>query len=382
MLVPVLLIVVGTRAELIAAASLIAALRAAPRYSLPFELRLIVTGQERTELDQTIDALGMEPDADLSIKTPHLADASLSARLLEEMEGVLRHHDPKAVIAVGSSASAWATAIATYFKQIPLAHLGAGFLPLASERPFPDYLHNQELARLASLHLCFSADGAESLRRETSVSLNGEGPTIRVVGDGGRETFAWALQNSPEAEDPTLEGLRPEAPRVLVFVRRREHHANALRPLCESLNSLAGQYPDHEFIVVYSQQAFICDAFVSLLSPERTNLHGVSPLPYPAFAREIARARLVVTDSVGVAREAAQLGRPLVAIGAYSLQQDVVSAAIAGLVVAEMNEESIESALKESLAAPAPGVAPKVIDADRAGEAAAGAIVEWVGSWK
>ena len=59
---PVLLIVIGTRSEVLAGASLIQTLRSANPLSLPFEARVVTTGQEDTELRQALDITGIVPD--------------------------------------------------------------------------------------------------------------------------------------------------------------------------------------------------------------------------------------------------------------------------------------------------------------------------------
>jgi UDP-N-acetylglucosamine 2-epimerase len=187
----------------------------------------------------------------------------------------------------------------------------------------------------------------------------------------------------PELERAAVEAhggdVRPEASRVVVFMRRREHHANNLRPLCRALDALSQEFPDHEFLVVYSLQSFICDPFLAMLPKERANLRGIAPLPYPAFVRELARARLVITDSTGVAREAALLGRPLTVIGFYSLATTLPEQVTAGYMTTAMEPESIRSAVARQLAEPAPPEAPSAIEARPAGQLALEAIVEW---WK
>ena len=118
---PVLLVVAGTRSEVLECYPLVHALRQAPRYSLPFETRFLVTGQEDTELQQTLDALELDPDEDLGVKTSHVADAALAARLLGDMEAALRHHAPAAIVAAGP-------VIQSAGGQLPYASLGATVL--------------------------------------------------------------------------------------------------------------------------------------------------------------------------------------------------------------------------------------------------------------
>ena len=395
---PVLLIVIGTRAEMLACASLVRLLRAQPEFSLPFTVRVIASGQEMTELDQTLESLEIEPDEDLHVKSPHLADTALNAKLLEFMEALIRHQNPAAVMAVGASATAWATGVAAYFKDVPLIHLGAEDFAPGGARPFPEWLHMQELARLARLHLCSLPSCAEALENivkitcGTGASLDSSScgtaapgcessePSIVTTGPSADETLAWSLANPPdEPDDVTLQNLRPGAPRILIFARRREHHANSLRPLCDALDALSERHPDHEFIIVHSLQAHIVDALVALL-PKRENLHSISPMPHPAFVREIARASLVITDSAGVVREAGLLHRPVVVVGDYSLTlsaQEALKSSPAPHLIVPMDcdalVDSVSNILSQNIAPlPVPEIAQ-----NNSGQAAFESILAW-----
>lgn len=379
---PVILLVAGTRAEVLAGATLLEALRSLPEGNRTLAPRLLVTRQEDTELEQALDLFGIEPDEDLGIKTPHLADGSLAGRLVTEMEAALRHHMPAIVVTMGLSASAWATAVTAYYKGVPLVALGAGQMAPDGARPYPEWLHAETLTRTAALHLCPDEVCMATLGRHLAPS-DGAVPAA-VVGHGADEALARAVASEIFAsaeDDPTLRGLRPGAPRVLVFLRRREHHADALRPLCRALEAASGEWPDHEFVVVHSLQAHICDALVALL-PRVANVRGISPLPHPVFVRELSRARLVVTDSAGVGREAAFLGRPLVMVGRYALTESLRAFAAERsphLAVVPMDAGALHHTLGEALAGAGPEawVAGTQIVCPPAGRKAMDRILEW-----
>ena len=372
--VPVLLIVIGTRSEALAGAALLERFRSADPYSLPFEPRVATTGQEDTELLQALEAAGIVPATELSVKRPHLADANLDACLVDQVERLVRHHDAAAVLAVGCSATAWAAAVVAYFKQVPLIHLGAGVFAPGDLRPFPEWYHRWDLARLAGLHLCPDEICARAVRNAAGAAAQ-----TAVVGEGADEVLARSLaaaRSDPEAE-PTLKGLRSDAPRVLAYVRRREHHADGLRPLCRALDAVSARHPNHDFVAVHSLQSHICDAMTALI-PRRENLRDISPLPHPVFVRELMRARLVVTDSAGVAREALLLGRPLVLIGAYSRTESLDALAASGdCAVAAMEDGALKTAVSSALSRPAPVPAPTSLNVPPAGQRAAKAILEW-----
>ncbi len=386
MSLPVLLITSGTRAELLEAAPILRALRHRKAHELPFRPLWISSGQEDTELQQAQNALDLEPDKDLQAKQHRQADAQMNADLLSRMEGIIRQTKAAVVLTVGCSSTAWATAVACWIKQVPLIHLGAGVFCPDGIRPRPEWLHRQALARTALLHLCPDNTAARSLLEllsrepeDNTPSMSGwGGPQVKVVGWGNQHVLTQSLQTSAEAaEDPILSDIPKESPRVLVYIRRREHHAENLAPIAQAIIQSAEKRPDVEFIVVHSLQSFICDTWKALL-PGLKNLRGISPLPHPVFVRELARANLVVTDSTGVCQEVCLLQRPLIMLGAYAQIESLQAAfseqdqnqLITG--VAELSQSILQSLDNE----PAQSRPSLVSDSD-SGEKVLEMILEW-----
>jgi hypothetical protein len=114
----------------LAGAALLEQFRSADPYSLPFEPRVATTGQEDTELLQALDAAGIVPATELSVKRPHLADANLDACLVDQVERLVRHHDAAAVLAIGCSATAWAAAVSPLWAAGSVASGGSPAAPL------------------------------------------------------------------------------------------------------------------------------------------------------------------------------------------------------------------------------------------------------------
>ena len=351
----------------------------------PFLPQLVVSGQDRTELDQALGELGIHPDEDLEVMEPYLADANLNGKLLRATETVVRHHRAAGIVVAGASATAWAGAITAYFKGIPLIRVDQGNVPLAGERPMPEWLHLGDLRRLANLHLCADEQCADFLRNppvETSWGAVPETAEIAVVGDPIDQMLNRALERAGSLPpDPALTQLRPEAPRVLAYLRRREHHADGLRPLCDALEVVAPAHPDCDFVVLFSLQSHVVDALRSLV-PRRDNIHTLCPLPHSGFVRLLAPSRLVVTDSLGIAHEALRLGRPTLMAGRYSASRRLESVAAASatpLRAAAMDRDAMATAMGEMLASESPASASDRVDCPDAGGRMLEILMAW---WK
>lgn len=386
---PALLAVLGTRADLFEAAPLLRLLtREHRQHRLPFKLEVVSSGQESTELEQAWIHCGLRPDKELDSKEHRQADSRLSAELMLRIEAGVRQSKIGAVLVVGASATAWAAAVAAWLKQVPVIHLGAGQFTAPGRRPRPEWLHRRQLADIASLQLCPDALCArEALERLATIDEDrGDGlwqwpaPEVHTVGYGADVLLAEALAHEAPP-DPTLAALRPGAPRVTVFLHRREHHAENLRPVVDALGRLAETRPEADFLVIDSLQSFICDAWHATL-PRLDNLHCVPPLPHPAFVRALADSRLVLTDSAGTAREARMLGRPVAMPGWGGTTITLLEADAAGrppVEILPLEAGAIEQAGRTALEAPAPPPPPEALEAPPAGPRALETIIDW---WK
>ena len=114
-------------------APLALALAADPR----FEARLCVTAQHREMLDQVLDLFGLRPDFDLDIMTPGQDLTDITCAVLRGMRGVFEAFRPDLVLVHGDTATTFATTLAGYYRQIPVAHVEAGLGPATSIRPGP-----------------------------------------------------------------------------------------------------------------------------------------------------------------------------------------------------------------------------------------------------
>jgi UDP-N-acetylglucosamine 2-epimerase (non-hydrolysing) len=128
-----ILCVVGTRPEAIKMAPLILALKDESWASV----RVLATAQHRHMLDQVLDFFGIEPDVDLDIMRPNQALATLTARLLLDLDDVLEAENPDVVLAQGDTTTVMAAALACFYHRVPFGHVEAGLRTWDMQIPFP-----------------------------------------------------------------------------------------------------------------------------------------------------------------------------------------------------------------------------------------------------
>ena len=87
---------------------------------------LLVTGQQRRQLDRMLELFDLRPDADLDVMTERQALPDLIGRIVPAAAECLRAHRPAYVLVHGDTLTTFAVALAAFFEGIPVAHVEAG----------------------------------------------------------------------------------------------------------------------------------------------------------------------------------------------------------------------------------------------------------------
>ena len=114
--------VFGTRPEAIKMAQLVKELEK----NSEIENLVCVTAQHREMLDQVLEIFNIVPDYDLNIMKDRQTLTGITTRVLEGMESVLEEAKPDIVLVHGDTSTTFVTALAAFYKQIPVGHVEAG----------------------------------------------------------------------------------------------------------------------------------------------------------------------------------------------------------------------------------------------------------------
>ena len=110
------MLVFGTRPEAIKMCPLVNELKT--REGL--KTVVCVTGQHRQMLDQVLDAFGVTPDYDLSIMKDKQTLFDITTNILNGIGKVLDEVAPDVVLVHGDTSTTFVTALACFYKQIPV----------------------------------------------------------------------------------------------------------------------------------------------------------------------------------------------------------------------------------------------------------------------
>lgn len=222
-----------------------------------------------------------------------------TGRMLPGIEAALVEERPDAVLVYGDTNSTLAGALAAGKLLLPVAHVEAGLRSF--DRAMPEELNRMLVDRIASLLLCPSEVAVGNLAAE------GITEGVHVVGD---VMYDANLRLAPIARERSDVLVRTgvEAGRYLVLTLHREANV-APEPLARVAQALAELEEDVVFPAHPRTRAAL-----EASGRELPRTRVLPPLGYLDFAALASQARVVLTDSGGVQKEAYWYGIPCVTL--------------------------------------------------------------------
>ncbi len=318
-----IMVVLGTRPEAIKLAPVI---REAQRHADRIELTVCSTGQHREMLDQALKVFGITPDIDLQIMQPNQTLAGLTARLLEQLDGVFRQHTPDFVVVQGDTTTAFAAGLAAFYQQITVAHVEAGLRTGDLQSPFPEELNRVMIGRMARWHFAPTLKAGQNLRHEgiTDTSILITGNTVVDAIDLLQQQ--WQQDGGISKHLDLFPGRR----QVLITAHRRENFGSGLQQICAAVKTLCEKYPDIGFIFpvhLNPQVRSIVHAMLSSLP----NLKLLEPVNFQESLYLQSWSTLIITDSGGIQEEAPSFGVPVVVMREHTERGEGIEAGFATL---------------------------------------------------
>ncbi len=319
------IVVAGTRPEVIKLVPVVQALRATPGIQPMF----VSTGQHRQMLDQALAVFGETPDLDLQVMSPTQTLHEVTTRTVTGMREVLEREKPAWVVVQGDTTTAFAAALASFYSRIPVAHVEAGLRSGDRHAPFPEEVNRRMVDQLSEALFAPTEEAAELLRREGFAA-----GTIHVTGNTVVDALLSVrdrLRRSPITvrglDEQKLVGRRM----LLLTAHRRESFGDAFREMCIALRKIVDETPD--VCVVYPVHLN-----PNVDGPARSLLGGherimlLEPVGYAEFVTLLERAHLVLTDSGGVQEEAPTFAKPLLVLRDVTERPEGIAAGVARLV--------------------------------------------------
>lgn len=322
------LIVFGTRPEAIKMSPLVHAIDADPR----FESRVCVTAQHREMLDQVLGLFEINPEYDLNLMKPGQTLSGVTSGILKGMEGVLDDFEPDVVMVHGDTATTFATALAAYYKQMPVGHVEAGLRTGNINSPWPEEGNRKLTGALARYHFAPTETSKQNLLNENVPSAD-----ISVTGNTVIDALLWVkdrldqdalLRDDLAAQFPMLDSQKKL---ILVTGHRRESFGGGFERICEALRRISNENDDCQVVYPVHLNPNVHEPVNRLLA-DCGNVHLIPPQDYLPFVYLMSQSYLILTDSGGIQEEAPSLGKPVLVMRDTTERPEAVAAGTVKLV--------------------------------------------------
>jgi UDP-N-acetylglucosamine 2-epimerase (non-hydrolysing) len=343
-----IMLVFGTRPEAIKMAPLYHALSARKD---EFDTRLCVTAQHREMLDQALKVFDIKPDIDLNLMRPGQDLFDVTSAVLLGMRDVLREHNPDALLVHGDTTTTLASAMAAFYRGVPVGHVEAGLRTFDLQAPFPEEFNRQVTTRIARWHFA-----PTELNRRNLLAERVDEAVITVTGNTVIDALFWMLARIDA--DPIRRGALVSflserlafdwrtTRFVLITGHRRENFGQGFLDICWALRDLAIRHPTVHFVYPVHLNPNV-QAPVNEILAGLPNVHLLAPMDYEPFVFLLKHSHIVLTDSGGIQEEAPSLGKPVLVMREVTERPEAVNSGTVKLVGA--HRERIANNVSELL---------------------------------
>ena len=314
-----ILVVFGTRPEAVKMCPVVNELKG----RAGVEVLVCVTAQHREMLDGVLAAFGVLPDFDLDLMREGQSLSWLTAQVLEGVGGVIDRCAPSAVLVHGDTATAFASALAAFYRGVPVGHVEAGLRTGDVFDPFPEEFNRRAIALVTKWHFAPTDRARDNLLREGA-----EERSILVTGNTVVDALKVTLKK--DFSHPILDFARGKR-LIFLTLHRRESLGAPMREMLSAIRKGVSEGDDVAVVCPAHKNPEVEKAVRDLLAP-CSNVIVCPPLSVIDCHNILARSFAVLTDSGGIQEEATALGVPTLVLRDKTERQEGVETGALRLV--------------------------------------------------
>ena len=333
-----ILIVFGTRPEAIKMAPLVIEYQKYPDQFIPV---VCVTGQHREMLDQVLQLFNIKPDYDLNIMKKGQDLYDVTARVLIGMREVLNKVQPDLVLVHGDTSTSTATALAAFYKQIPVGHVEAGLRTHNIYSPWPEEMNRLITSRIATYNFAPTEVSKKNLMDEgidedkILVTGNTVIDALYMVVDKIKSdmNINSELQIILKNSGYDVQRLSDNKRLVLITGHRRENFGVGFINICKAIKTLTNKYPTVDFVYPMHLNPNVRKPIKEVFDDVTlSNMFFIEPLEYLSFIYLMEKSTIILTDSGGIQEEAPGLGKPVLVMRDTTERPEALEAGTVRLV--------------------------------------------------
>lgn len=324
----------GTRPEAIKMCPLILQLKKTEQ----IECVVCLTGQHKEMLDQVMDIFKIRADYNLDIMRQNQTLSSITESVLDRLDNVLDTENPDLILVHGDTTTSFASALAGFYRHIPIGHIEAGLRTYNMNSPYPEEFNRQAVDLIAELYFAPTERARQNLLKEGRKAEN-----IYVTGNTVIDALSLTVRSDYHNEN--LDWCS-DSRLILLTAHRRENLGEPMYHMFRAIRRVIEELPDIKVIYPVHKNPRVREIAREVLAgTDRIRL--IEPLDVVDFHNFMARSYLILTDSGGIQEEAPSLGKPVLVMRDTTERPEGIEAGTLKLVGAA--EETIYLEMKNLL---------------------------------
>lgn len=327
--------VVGTRPEAIKMAPVVIELRRRDY----FDVKILATGQHAAMLDQALEHFDLVADKNLHIMKDRQSLDHITSSVLTGAGEYFDELKPDAVLVHGDTTTTFASALAAFYRDIPVGHVEAGLRSGNMRLPFPE-----EMNRVLTDKIIKWGFAPTKLAKDNLLTDGVSSENIYVTGNTVIDALLYTIANSKRPKDERFNALPAGAEFLLVTAHRRESWGLPLEHICSALVELLDRHPKLWMVIPMHKNPTVREIITKYLEAKE-HVILCDPLDYPDFVWAMNAAKFILSDSGGVQEEASAIKKPVLILRDVTERPEAVEFG-SGILVGVDKDKIIKTADK------------------------------------
>ncbi|MDO5294685.1 MAG: UDP-N-acetylglucosamine 2-epimerase (non-hydrolyzing) [bacterium] len=279
-----------------------------------------VTSQHKEMLDQVLRIFHVVPDYDLDIMQQRQTISEITTKILEGLTPILKIEQPDIVLVQGDTTTCLASALAAFYRKIPVGHVEAGLRSYDRYSPFPEEINRRITSQIAEIHFAPTKENVCNLLQENIHDR------LVITGNTVIDSFKYTVRPGYQFKNKFLSKLIRSGKRlIIVTVHRRESIGEPLKEICSAVKEIVRMHKDVEVICPVHLNPAVREIIYSILD-QQERIYLVEPLDVEDMHNLMCKCDLVMTDSGGLQEEAPYFHVPVIVLRNETERQEAVKA--------------------------------------------------------
>ncbi|NIK76663.1 UDP-N-acetylglucosamine 2-epimerase (non-hydrolysing) [Paenibacillus castaneae] len=299
-----IMVIFGTRPEATKMCPVVQELKRHPEW---FESKVVVTGQHREQLHQSLSHFDIQPDVDLALMKDNQTLAYFTSSAIAGLDHIVAEDRPDLILVHGDTQTALCGGLVAFFNKIPVGHIEAGLRSHNKYSPWPEEANRQIVDVVTDLLFAPTSIGKDNLLREGY-----RGNHIFITGQTAVDAAILTNKTDYQFKEHRLISLIQSEKRIVTMTaHRRENYGRPMENMFAAIRRVVDEQPDVSVIYPVHLSPTVRElAFKMLSGHER--IHLLDPLDYPDMINLLSRSYLILSDSGGLQEETTVFNKPLV----------------------------------------------------------------------